>query len=102
MESDATLVGAYRIAELHTVAQIDMYLTVVILPWYSETNDAVGFHQPFYQTYPFKLGVLIVNTLNGKQYFPHGLQILGFTGMLGLKLLKNQFRLHITTMLVFF
>lgn len=87
MEAYAALVGADGVAELHAVSQVDMHLTVVVHPGYTEGDDAVGLHQTLYQPRTLKLRVLVVNALDGEQHFLDGLQVLGLAGMLGLQLL---------------
>ena len=60
MESNAAFVRADGIVELYAVAQVYLYVAVIVYPGYFEGNDSVGFDKPLDQFGFFELGVLVV------------------------------------------
>ena len=60
VESNAAFVRADGIVELYAVAQVYLYVAVIVYPGYFEGNDSVGFDKPLDQFGFFELGVLVV------------------------------------------
>ena len=44
METHAALVRANGVVELHAIAEVDVYLSVIVGPGHAEGDDAVGLH----------------------------------------------------------
>ena len=94
MEAQSTLVRANGTVELHAVTQVDLDVAVVIHPRHTEGNDALGFYQSFYQFDTFKLRMLVIDLLNGDEYFLDCLQILFLSWVTSLQLAHDVFNLH--------
>lgn len=71
MEAQTALVGTYGAVELYAVTGVHMHLTIVVNPWHTEDDDAFRLHQPLYDLSFFKLGVFVVDVLNGDKDFFH-------------------------------
>ena len=65
MEAQTALVRADGTVVLHTITDINVYLTLVVCPRYTEGDDALGFHQTLDELGTLKLGMLVVDILNG-------------------------------------
>ena len=64
MEAQAALVRTNGTVELHSVAEVDMYLALVVHPWHTEGNDTLRLHQSLYDSCFLKFGVLVVHVLD--------------------------------------
>ena len=90
MEAEASLVWTYCRIELDTVTRVGLHLSTVIYPGHSEREDTVRFYHPLDYLCTLELGVLIVNFLDGLEYFLNSLQILTFTRILGRQPCKDR------------
>ena len=64
METYSALIGANGAVELHSVAQIGLYLAIVVDPCHAEGYDAVGFDHSLHNFRFLKLGVVVIDLLN--------------------------------------
>ena len=55
MKTKSSLVRSYSGIELYTVADIDMVLSLIIRPWYTEADDSFRFYETL------KEGILTIN-----------------------------------------
>ena len=46
MQPDPALVGSDRVVELHTIADIDLYLSLVVYPRHTELDLTIRFGDP--------------------------------------------------------
>jgi len=65
MEAQTTLVRANGTVKLNTITNVDMDLTLVIGPRYTESNDAFRFNNAFNKLNALKFWVLVVDILDG-------------------------------------
>ena len=94
MEAQAALVRTNGAVELHTVADIHLYLALIVNPWHAEHVHALRLYEALDDVSFLKLGMLVVDILDRVKYFFHGLQKFCLARMLAFKLLKNFFNLH--------
>ena len=64
MEAQTALVRSYGAVELYAVTEVHLYLALVIDPGHTECDDALGFHDTFYNLCLLKLRMLIVHILD--------------------------------------
>ena len=65
MEAQTALVRADGTVVLYTITDINVHLTLVVGPRYTEGNDALGLYQTLDELGTLKLGMLVVDILNG-------------------------------------
>ena len=94
VEAQTALIGTDGTVELHTVADVDLHLTLVVYPGHTEGRDALGFYNALYNLRLLKLGVLVVNVLNRFKDFSYSLKILYFSWMLLLQSLHDFLYVH--------
>ena len=82
VEAQATFVGADGTVELHAIAEVNVYLALVVSPGHSERDDALRLYESLHELCPFKLRVLVVNVLYREQHLAHCLQIFQLARML--------------------
>ena len=63
METDTALVRADSVVELHAVAEVVLYLALVVDPGYTEGYDTVGLDHTLYNFIAFEFGMLVVDVL---------------------------------------
>ena len=73
MEPQSALVRAYGAVELHAVADVHLYLAVVVYPWHAEFMHALGLYDALNNLGFLKLRMLIVDILNRDENFFHSL-----------------------------
>ncbi len=64
METQAAFVRANGTVELYAVADVYMYLTVVVCPRNTESDDALRLYKALDKLSLFELWVLVVNVLD--------------------------------------
>ncbi len=64
VETDASLVRADRVVELHAIAYVVLNLALVVYPRHAEREDAVRFHHALYQSCLLPLRMLVVHILH--------------------------------------
>ena len=94
METQSTLVGADGAVELYTIAQVHLYLALVVDPGNAERDDALRFNDSFYNLRFLELRMLVVDVLDRFKHFAYCLQILQFARMLALQALHNFLNFH--------
>ena len=94
MEAYATLVGTDGVVELYAIAQVGLYLALVVHPSDTESKYSVGLDQALYNLGLLKLGMLVVNVFNRQEHFLDCLQVFRFTGMLSLQRGHDTFNVH--------
>jgi hypothetical protein len=94
METQSTLIRSDGTIELYTVTDIDLYLTFVVNPGHSESNDTLGIYNALDNLGFLKLGVLVVDVLNRLQHLANGLQELYLTWMFTFQILHNFLNFH--------
>ena len=78
VETKTTLVRADSRVKLHTIAEVRLYLTLIVNPCYTEGKDTIRLDHALHDLCRLKLGVLIVHLFNRLQYFLNRLQVLCF------------------------
>ena len=73
VESQSTLIRADGAVELHAVAQVHLYLALVVDPGHTEGNDALGFHDALHDLRLLELGVLVIHILDALQHLSDSL-----------------------------
>ena len=73
VEPQSALVRAYGAVELHAVADVHLYLAVVVYPWHAELMHALGLYDALNNLGFLKLRMLIVDILNRDENFFHSL-----------------------------
>ena len=94
VEAKTAFVRANSRVELHAVANVDLHLTLVVDPGYTEGHDALGLNQTLDGLSLLELGMLIVDVLNGFEHFFHCLQKLRLTWVLALQVLHDFYNFH--------
>ena len=94
METDAALIWADGVVELHAIADVDVDITVVVHPRHAEGEDAVGLYEAFHETNAFKFWMLVIDGFDGLQNFAHGLQVFFFALVFGFERGENLFGFH--------
>ena len=100
MEAQATLVGANGTVELDTVAQVHLHLALVVHPGHAERDDALRLDDALYNLGLLKLGVLVVDILDGLQHLSDCLKVLLFARVLALQALHDFLYFHSVAVLV--
>lgn len=95
MKAESALVGAYGAVELDAVAEVDLYLALVVDPGDAEDDDALGLDEAFDEAGFFKFGMLVVDVLYGHEYFVYGLEVFLLSGVSGLETAHYFVDLHI-------
>ena len=65
VETQATLVRTDGAVELYAVAEVYMHLALVVSPGHTESDDALGFYDALNQLGFLKLGMLVIDILDG-------------------------------------
>ncbi len=86
METQTALVGTDSAVELYAVAEVGLYLALVVYPRHTEREDTVGFYDTLDDLGLLEFGVLVVDLLDRFQYLLHCLQVLAFARMLTFEL----------------
>ena len=94
MEAQTALVRTDGAVELYAVAQVHLYLALVVDPGHAERDDALGFHDALYDFGLLELGVLVVDVLDRLQHFAYCLQVLQLARMFALQALHDFFNFH--------
>ena len=94
METQSALVRADGAVKLYAVADVDLYLTLVVNPGHAESRDALGLDKALDNLCLLELGMLVIYIFNGDEHFSYCLQILCFAWMLVLQLLHNCLYVH--------
>ena len=76
METQTAFVRTDRRVELNAITEVRLYLTGIINPCNTESEDTVWLDHALHNLRCLKLRVLIVHLFDGFQYFLNGLQIL--------------------------
>ena len=71
MKAQTALVRTDGTVELHAVADVHLYLALVIDPGYAEGRDAFGLHDTLYDFGLLELGMLVVDVLNRFQHLSY-------------------------------
>ena len=71
METQTALVRTNGTVELHTVADVYLYLSLVVNPRHTERRDTLWLYKAFNNFCFLKLGMLVVNVLNRGEYLLH-------------------------------
>ena len=94
METQTTFVRTNGAVELHAIAQVDLYLALVVDPRYAEGDDTFGLYDAFHNLCFFKLRMLVVHVLDGIKHFPYSLQEFYFAWMFLLQALHDFLYVH--------
>ncbi|OPZ54711.1 MAG: hypothetical protein BWY89_01544 [Bacteroidetes bacterium ADurb.BinA012] len=94
METNTTLVWPNGSVILYPVTNVDVDITLIIHPGHLEGENTVRLNQPLKNTCLCKSRVLIVHILDRFKDLLDCLMILGFAGMLLLKVSQNLFYFH--------
>ena len=94
MESQSALIGADGTVELDAVAQVHLYLALVVNPGYAERDDALRFHDALDNFRLLELRMLVIDILNRLQHFTYCLQVLQLARMFALQALHDFFNFH--------
>ena len=71
VKAQTALVRTNGAIELHAIADIDLYLALVVDPGHAERRDAFRLHDALYDFCLFELGMLVVNVLYGFQHLSY-------------------------------
>ena len=71
METQSALIGTDSAVELYTVADVDMYFSLVVHPRHTEGDDALRFDEAFDDFGFFELRMLVIDILDGDQNFAY-------------------------------
>ena len=94
MEAKASLIGTYRAVELHSIADIDLHLTLVVNPRHTESDDALGLYDALYDFSFLELRVLVIDIFDAVQNFANRLKVLSLAWMLLLQALHDFLNVH--------
>ena len=94
MEAQTSFVGADGAVELHAVADVHLYLALVVDPGHAEGGDALGLHDALHYLGFLKLRVLVVHVLDALQDFAHSLQEFQLAWMLAFQVLHDFLNFH--------
>ena len=94
METDAALVRADGVVELHAIAEVVLYLAFVVDPGNAESDDAVRLDHALDDAVLLELGMLVVNVSYREQDLFDGLQILFFARVLCLEGVHDIVNIH--------
>ena len=94
MEAQAALIGTDGAVELNAIAEVDLYLALVVHPGHTEGDDAFGLDEALNDFGLLELGVLVVNVFDAVQHFADSLKILSFAWMLLLQTLHDFLYIH--------
>jgi len=95
VEAQTALVRADRRIELHTVAAVDLHVTVVVRPGHAELHEALGLHETLQHAGRLVLRVLGEHRLNAFEDLLHGLQKLGLV-----RITRFDLRIHALHILI--
>jgi len=73
MEAQTALVRTDGTVELHTVADVHLYLALVVDPGHTEGDDALRFHDALHDFCLLKLRMLVIYVFDRLQYFTYSL-----------------------------
>ena len=71
METQTALVWTNSTIELYPVAQIHLYLTLVVEPGYPERDNTLRLHDTFDDFGFLEFGMLVIHILNRLQHFSY-------------------------------
>ena len=94
MEAQTAFVRANGRVELYAVADVDLHFTFVIDPGHTERDDAFGFHKALDEFSFLELRMLVVDVLDGFQYFFHCLQEFRLARVFALQVLDDFLNFH--------
>ena len=94
MESQSAFIRADGAVELHAVADVHLYFSLVVHPWYAESGDTLWLYEALYEFRLLKLGVLVIDINDRCKHLSYSLQILCFTWMLALQTLHYFLNFH--------
>ena len=94
VEAQTAFVRANGGVELHAIADVDLYFAFVVDPGYTERDDAFGFHKALDELCLLKLRMLVVDVLDGFQYFFHCLQEFRLARVFTLQVLDDFLNFH--------
>ena len=73
MEADTSFVRTYGSIELHTVAKVGLYLSLVINPIHTESMDTIRLYNTLNDFCLSKFRMLVIDLLYGFQHFMYSL-----------------------------
>lgn len=79
METQTAFVRTDRAVELNAVAQVGLNFAFVVHPRYAEGEDTIRLYEALNDLGFLELRMLVVNFLDGLEYFAYGLQVFVFT-----------------------
>lgn len=85
VETQTAFVGTDRAVELNAVAQVGLNFAFVVHPRYAEGEDTIRLYEALNDLGFLELRMLVVNFLDGLEYFAYGLQVFVFTRVLTLQ-----------------
>ena len=88
MQAQAALVRANGTVKLDTIAPVDLNLTLVVHPWYTEHDDPFRLHVPFQQSGLLVFWMTIHHRLQGGQDLRGGLNKFGLMGVAGFQIIQ--------------
>ena len=94
VEAQTAFVRANGGIELYAIADVDLYFAFVVDPGYTERDDAFGFHKALDELCLLKLRMLVVDVLDGFQYFFHCLQEFRLARVFTLQVLDDFLNFH--------
>ena len=95
VETDAALVRADGVVELHAIAYVVLDFAFVVEPCHAESDDAVGLNHAFNDFVVLEFGMFVVHVLHRHKHFFYGLQIFFFPGVLGLEVGHDFVNIHV-------